>query len=86
MSGTDMQRSARYTCLTSPTPSSLASAARALLPTDLDALTLAERSMRIAAGMCVYTNTRFAVDAIPALSDAEAAHYTHAAMRARDLT
>ena len=47
-------------------------AARALADSDLDALAVAEKSMRIAAGMCVYTNTSFVVDAIgPLLSEEE---------------
>ncbi len=44
-------------------------AARALADSNLDSLAIAEKSMRIAAEMCVYTNTSFVVDAIsPALS------------------
>lgn len=50
-------------------------AARALLDTEHDALTIAERSMRIAAGMCVYTNTNFVVDALPALTAEERARF-----------
>jgi ATP-dependent HslUV protease subunit HslV len=56
-------------------------AARALLRTDLGALEVAERAMRIAADMCVYTNTRFVVDALPALTDEEAAAAVAAGMR-----
>jgi hypothetical protein len=42
----------------------------------MDALAIADRSMRIAAGMCVYTNTSFSADAIgPALTDEERARY-----------
>jgi ATP-dependent HslUV protease subunit HslV len=48
-------------------------AARALMHTDHDALDIADRAMRIAADMCVYTNTNFVVDAIPGLSDEEKA-------------
>ncbi len=43
------------------------------MATDLDALSIADRSMRIAAGMCVYTNTNFVVDALPALTEEEKA-------------
>ena len=50
-------------------------AARALLETDMDALTIAEKSMRIAANMCVYTNDRFVYDAIPGLTEEEKARY-----------
>ena len=51
-------------------------AARALArDTDLDALTIANRAMRVAAEMCVYTNDKFVYDAIPALTDAEKALY-----------
>ena len=50
-------------------------AARALLDSEHDALAIAERSMRIAAGMCVYTNTNFVVDAIPALTPEERARF-----------
>jgi ATP-dependent HslUV protease subunit HslV len=50
-------------------------AARALLDSEHDALAIAERAMRIAAGMCVYTNTSFVVDAIPALTAEERARF-----------
>ena len=50
-------------------------AARALVHTDLDALTIANRAMRIAAEMCVYTNDRFVYDAIPELTPEEKALY-----------
>lgn len=39
-------------------------AARALLPTDLDAETIARRAMAIAADICVYTNGRLTVETI----------------------
>ena len=56
-------------------------AARALMHTDHDALDIADRAMRIAAGMCVYTNTNFVVDALPALSEAEVARVVAASGR-----
>lgn len=37
-------------------------AAAALLPTDMGAMEIAERAMKIAAEMCVYTNTNFVKD------------------------
>ena len=37
-------------------------AARALMSTDLDAMTIAERAMAIAADMCVYTNSNLVKD------------------------
>ena len=39
-------------------------AARALIDSDLDAMAIAEKAMRIAADMCVYTNTSFVRDSI----------------------
>ena len=59
-------------------------AARALLHTDYDALDIADRSMRIAAEMCVYTNTNFVVDAIPALSAEEKSRVVAALGRPAD--
>jgi ATP-dependent HslUV protease, peptidase subunit HslV len=44
-------------------------AARALLPTDLSAMEIAERAMEIAADMCVYTNRNFVKDELIASSD-----------------
>jgi len=40
-------------------------AARALLDSDMDAMTIAERAMGIAAEMCVYTNRNWVRDQIP---------------------
>ncbi len=40
-------------------------AARALLPTDLDAEAIARRSLEIAADICVYTNRNVVVESIP---------------------
>jgi len=37
-------------------------AARALIDTDMDAMTIAEKAMNIAAEMCVYTNKNFVKD------------------------
>jgi ATP-dependent HslUV protease subunit HslV len=37
-------------------------AARALMDSDLDAMAIAEKAMRIAADICVYTNTNFVKD------------------------
>ena len=42
-------------------------AARALLPTDLDAETIARKAMQIAAEICVYTNHNVVVEAIDAI-------------------
>jgi ATP-dependent HslUV protease, peptidase subunit HslV len=39
-------------------------AARALLPTDLDAETIAKRAMVIAAGICVYTNDAVVIETL----------------------
>ena len=39
-------------------------AARALLDTDLDAMAIAEKAMRIASEMCIYTNSSFVRDEI----------------------
>jgi ATP-dependent HslUV protease, peptidase subunit HslV len=39
-------------------------AARALLPTDLDAETIAKRAMAIAAGICVYTNDAVVIESL----------------------
>jgi ATP-dependent HslUV protease, peptidase subunit HslV len=39
-------------------------AARALLPTDLDAETIARRSLKIAAEICVYTNDNVVIESI----------------------
>jgi ATP-dependent HslUV protease, peptidase subunit HslV len=39
-------------------------AARALMPTDLDAETIARRSLQIAADICVYTNTNIVIEAL----------------------
>jgi ATP-dependent HslUV protease, peptidase subunit HslV len=39
-------------------------AARALLPTDLDAETIARRAMAIAAGICVYTNDAVIIESL----------------------
>jgi ATP-dependent HslUV protease, peptidase subunit HslV len=39
-------------------------AARALMPTDLDAETIAKRSLQIAADICVYTNTNIVIEAL----------------------
>ncbi len=40
-------------------------AARALLPTDLDAETIARRSLEIASEICVYTNRNIVLESIP---------------------
>jgi ATP-dependent HslUV protease subunit HslV len=40
-------------------------AARALLPTDLDAETIARRSLEIASEICVYTNRNVVLESIP---------------------
>ena len=40
-------------------------AARALLPTDLDAEAIARRSLEIASEICVYTNRNVVVESIP---------------------
>jgi ATP-dependent HslUV protease, peptidase subunit HslV len=40
-------------------------AARALMPTDLDAETIARRALQIAADICVYTNTNIVIEALP---------------------
>jgi ATP-dependent HslUV protease, peptidase subunit HslV len=42
-------------------------AARALLETDLDAETIARRSLQIAAEICVYTNTNIVVESLDSL-------------------
>ncbi len=43
-----------------------AAAARALIGIDgLDALAIAERSMRIAADLCIYTNSNFKIESLP---------------------
>jgi len=39
-------------------------AARALLPTELDAETIARRAMAIAAGICVYTNDEVIIETL----------------------
>ena len=39
-------------------------AARALLPMDLDAEDVVRRSMRIAADICVYTNTNLVLESL----------------------
>ena len=39
-------------------------AARALLPTDLDAETIARRAMAIAAQICVYTNDNVVIESL----------------------
>ena len=39
-------------------------AARALLPTELDAETIAARAMAIAAGICVYTNNAVVIETL----------------------
>jgi ATP-dependent HslUV protease subunit HslV len=41
------------------------SAARALLPFDLDAEEIARRAMKIAADICVYTNDRLIIESLP---------------------
>ena len=40
-------------------------AARALMPMDLDAEEIVRRSMRIAADICVYTNTNLILESLP---------------------
>lgn len=40
-------------------------AARALIDTDMDAMAICEKAMKIAAEMCVYTNSNFVKDALP---------------------
>jgi len=47
-------------------------AARALMDTDLDAMAIAEKAMRIAADMCVYTNNNFVRDSLDARAPADA--------------
>lgn len=41
-------------------------AARALIDTDLDAEAIARKAMAIAADICVYTNTNFVIETLPA--------------------
>ena len=40
-------------------------AARALLPTEIDAEAIVRRSMKIAADICVYTNTNLVIESLP---------------------
>jgi len=47
-------------------------AARALVDTNAEPLEIAKKSMTIAADICVYTNTNFVTECIPALSDKDA--------------
>ena len=50
-------------------------AARALIDTDLDAMAIAEKAMKIAADMCVYTNSNFVRDSLEYSEDSETKNF-----------